>query len=537
LTVLLPIALVALLVGPAIYLVHVLHGSRKKVRVPALFLWADLPRASAGRRRRRWPPITLLLALQILAGSLAALALARPALSSDPPRHLVLIVDASASMQANDVTPTRFESARQAAARRLAALSPNDRATLIRAGVEATLVASGSPEVARQALSALQVGLGSAAIREALALGSSQVATTPDKRGQIVVLTDVAWTPLPPLGALEAPVEVVPVGGGAENQSVSSLQIRMDPSGRAQTAFVEITNTADHAVRVPVRLTADDAPLDQRDVDLAARGLTWLTVPLPLEARSVAVRLSGRDALGLDDATASIAPGGPPRDVVLMGRVSASLRRAFESIPFVRLQVPDPGSADRPHADLTVLAGVLPAQLPAGPLLLVDPPASSARLLGAGVGSAARVQVAHPLLQGLDLAGLRNESPIVTGVPGWATVVLGTVQGPLVLTGRLEGHPSVALTFDPTLSGLEKSLAYPLLISNATRFLLAPPEASGDTFDRDESDIRPRAAPTFTVTASAERAVGDGWADRWPWLLGGVLVLLTAEWVVFARRG
>ncbi|HET6316725.1 MAG TPA: BatA domain-containing protein, partial [Chloroflexota bacterium] len=115
-----PIALVALLVGPAIYLVHLLHGSRRRVRVPALFLWADLPRATAGRRRRQWPPLTLLLALQIMAGILAALALARPALSSDPPRHLALIVDASASMQATDVSPTRFEAARQMAVQRLA---------------------------------------------------------------------------------------------------------------------------------------------------------------------------------------------------------------------------------------------------------------------------------------------------------------------------------------------------------------------------------------------------------------------------------
>ncbi|HET6318170.1 MAG TPA: hypothetical protein VFG86_17075, partial [Chloroflexota bacterium] len=357
-----------------------------------------------------------------------------------------------------------------------------------------------------------------------------------ERRGQIVVLTDAAWTPLEPLGALEAPVEVVPVGGGAENQSISSLQVRMDPSGRAQTAFVEINNAADHAVRVPVRLIADDAPLDQRNVDLTARGMTWLSVPLPLEARSVAVRLAGRDALPLDDATTTLTPAGPPRDVLLMGRASPSLRRAFESMPFVRLQVADATAVDRPAAEVTVLDGVLPAQLPPGPLLLVNPPAFSARLLGVGVGSAARVQAAHPLLQGLDLAALRNETPTITTVPGWSSVILGTAQGPLVLAGRMEGHPTVALTLDPTLSGLEKSLAYPLLISNAARYLLAPAEPTNEPFDHAESDIRPRPAPSFT--ASAERAsLADGWLERWPWLLGGVLMLLGLEWLVFARRG
>src|SRR4030095_9839049 len=102
-----------------------------------------------GRRRRHWPPLTLLLALQLLAGLLAALALARPALSSDPPRHLALIVDASASMQATDVSPTRFAAARQMAMQRLGALGPGDHVSLIRAGAEASLVGSCYPGGAR----------------------------------------------------------------------------------------------------------------------------------------------------------------------------------------------------------------------------------------------------------------------------------------------------------------------------------------------------------------------------------------------------
>src|SRR6187431_90929 len=110
-TVLLPLALVALLAVPLIYLIHLLHGSRRRVRVPALFLWADLPRASTGRERRRWPPLSLLLVLQLLAAMVAALALARPANSSDPPRHVALILDASASMLATDVAPNRFDAA------------------------------------------------------------------------------------------------------------------------------------------------------------------------------------------------------------------------------------------------------------------------------------------------------------------------------------------------------------------------------------------------------------------------------------------
>jgi hypothetical protein len=393
----------------------------------------------------------------------------------------------------------------------------------------------------RSALLGARVGNGTAALREALAIASAQIAATPDLRGQIVLLTDAAWpTPPEPIGALDAPVEVVAVGGGSDNQAIDSLVVRMDPSGRSQTAFVELANVADHAVRIPVRVSGDDAPLDERQVDLPPRSRTRLAIPLPIEVGRVRVQLLGHDALALDDVAETISAGGRPREVVLAGRQSADVRRALESMPFAHLRLSSGG--DTQGGDLTVLEGTLPAQLPAGPLLLIDPPASSGRLLGVGLGSGAHVQQSHPLLQGLDLTALQAETPSVTGVPGWAKVVLGTVQGPLIMEGRLEGHPVVALTFDPATSGLEKTLAFPLLVSNASAYLLAQADAAAPTtaaepFDHTESDIAPRPLPTFEQTVPATVSATSGSLDRWPWLVGGLLIVLGLEWVVFARRG
>ena len=531
-----PVALLALAVPLAIYVVHWLFGSRRRVRVPAIFLWAELPQAPTGRSRRRRPPFSLLLLLQLLAATLAALALARPVASSDPPRHLALVLDASASMQASDVAPTRFDAARARAFDRLGGLRSTDLVSVIRAGGDATLLASGLPESVRSALAAAQPGQTAPAIREALALASSQISQTADRRGQIVLLTDAAWPAPESVGPLAAPVDVVPVGGGSENQSVASLVVRMDPTGRGQTAFVEIANSAEHAVRVPMRLSADGAPLDERQVDVAARARARLSLPLPVDAHRVGVRLLGHDALQLDDVLETTAPGGPPRDVDLLGWFSDGMRRAIESIPSLHVRAADSGVPP----DLTVLVGVLPARLPAGPLLLVDPPASSGRLLGVGLGSGARVQASHPLVQGLDLVALENETPSVSGVPGWAHVVLGTFQGPLLMEGRLEGHPAVAMTFDPSVTGLEKSIAFPLLISNATAYLLtqseSPTTAQPEPFDPAESDIAPRPVPNFESVAPTPSPT-NGATDIWPWFLTAALFVLGAEWLVFGRRG
>jgi hypothetical protein len=109
------------------------------------------------------------------------------------------------------------------------------------------------------------------------------------------------------------------------------------------------------------------------------------------------------------------------------------------------------------------------------------------------------------------------------------------------MEGRLEGRPVVSLTFDPALSGMEKSLAFPLLVSNATSFLLSQAEKSQQTpavepFDSVESDIGPRPVPTFAATLTPDQP-SAGSNQIWPWFAAGALGLLGLEWLAFARHG
>src|SRR5438067_2358176 len=216
-TLLAPIALAGFVIPLAIYAVHWFFGSRRRVRVPAIFLWTDLPQAATGRRKRHVPPFTWLLLMQFATATLAVLALARPGLPAQPPRHVALILDASASMQATDIAPSRFEAARQAAIDRLNALGPSDLVSVIRAGKHATLEASGPPGSIGASLRTALAGQTAPAIREALALASTRIAATPERRGQIVLFSDVAWPAPDSVGPLSAPIDVVPTGGGSNH--------------------------------------------------------------------------------------------------------------------------------------------------------------------------------------------------------------------------------------------------------------------------------------------------------------------------------
>src|SRR5215471_1597554 len=112
-----PLALVTFALSLPLVLLYFLKVRRRERRVSSLLLWESSRRdreASAFFQRLQRDP---LLVLQILALLALTLALARPAVtvSGYGAKKVVVVLDASASMKATDVSPTRFVSAQREA--------------------------------------------------------------------------------------------------------------------------------------------------------------------------------------------------------------------------------------------------------------------------------------------------------------------------------------------------------------------------------------------------------------------------------------
>ncbi len=486
---LVPLALALACALPvSVFLLHLLRGSRWRMRVPATFLWAGLAPSVAGHARRRLPRLTLLFLLQLGAAALSGLVLARPATPLDEPaQHVVLVLDASASMQATDVQPSRFEAARTRALDALSHLRPEDRASLVRAGPRATVLASGSPDEVREALYRFQPGDGSGALREAIALASRLAAHTPGLRGRILVFTDGAFPPLEPIGALAAPVEFVPIEADPDsgNQAIVSVQVRAQPSSPdRRVVYIELANLGDTPATLPVGLldAATGREFARPVVELPANSAGSLLAELPtdLSRLSVVLERSQHDALPLDDRVEVDTPllGTRSLRVLLVSPAPTALQQALEAIPTVQLAVvaPDAYPVAGSSAELTVFDSFLPSELPRSPLLVVNPPAGNRLLPVLGTFTAASLTLAengHPLLRGVDLAALSGAAAKRLARVPWARPVVATADGPLILEGHDRGFPVVVFAFDPAPSGLDKSLAFPLLVSNAVAQLIA----------------------------------------------------------------
>jgi hypothetical protein len=476
-TFLAPAAVLALVAIPVIILIHYLRGSRRRMRVPSVELWQGLAPGLTARNRVKRPPLSVLLLLQLLIAAGLAIALMRPAREGDVTRHLALVVDASASMQATDSNgQSRFEVARQVAIRRVKSLAAQDQVTVVRAGFRPTVEFAGAARDAESAVQRLAAGASPARLDDAVMRTTLELSRTSDLRGEIVVITDSATDSSSRLDPGAFPLEIVSVGGTAGNQAITDLSARVEPGARAIDVFAEVTNFDSRPIRSTLQLLADDIPIATRTVNNPAQGRMPTTISVPLEAARITARLTTRDVLGLDDIAEVSLPSLRPRAVLLVSNGQSALERAVRAIPGARVVTGTPEEALGAQADLTIFDGVTPKSLPSGPVILVHPPADNGVVQVTGdlrLPPITNVDTTHPFLVGVDVNAIRLNRADRLTLPTWGHTILGSSRGPLIIEGIRDGQPIAILAFDPVASGFEKSIGFPVLVANAVSSTLA----------------------------------------------------------------
>lgn len=246
-----PLGLLGLLTLPIIVLLHLLRERQRRVAVPSLLLWQNIPQTPDGVRSRKLP-LTLLLLLQLLIALMAGLALSRPqilGISGRGAQHTAIVIDTSASMLAGDGVGTRFDAARDAARAAVGGLSSGDKLTIVTAGPNARVVASGGAGDAAALLAAID-GLAAGGVGTQLdaALTLAEAALDPQLSRRVLLLTDGAIVGATPR-ELSVPVEVQTIGASAANRAVVALAAR--PWGGEIRVYSRVSNH--DAVRTPGR--------------------------------------------------------------------------------------------------------------------------------------------------------------------------------------------------------------------------------------------------------------------------------------------
>ena len=169
-----------------------MRPKRQEQVVSSTLLWRQATQDLQASRPWQRLRITALLLLQILAAIVVVLVLTRPATFIRSPigGDTIIILQASASMQATDVSPSRFEEAKSLIADLIDGLGPSDHVSIISmARIPQVVIASSSDK--SQLTAALQrakVTNEDADLEQALSLATSLAADHSD--AQVLVIGD-----------------------------------------------------------------------------------------------------------------------------------------------------------------------------------------------------------------------------------------------------------------------------------------------------------------------------------------------------------
>ena len=455
----------------ALYLLRVRGRER---RVSSTFLWRHVVHdIEANTLWQRLRP-SLLLLLQLLALAALVFALAGPYFlrASGIEGDLILVLDASASMQASDVSPSRFGQAQEEALSLIDQLPQSNLATVIRMGdVPEVLVAQSQDKArVRRAIEEARPTAGDADLDSALSLAASVVRG--ERPAQVVVLSDGNVSSLQSLGPLPYDLQYEPVGASHGNLAIAAFSIRRTETGTEGLA--RVANYGPDTRAVSLHLYAGGSLYDVRDLEVVAGGdrtVSWSSLP---EAAVLEARLVPGDAFALDDRAWAAGGSGNEARVLLVSRGNRFLEKSLSLQPGLQVTnaLPEVFSSEK-RFDLWVFDGFLPPAFPKGAALVLDPPAGSAPWVAA---AAVPVQGIRPsgdeILRYVDLSNVHVREAVPLQPPPEARVLLDSDQGPLLAAWEEPGRRIVAFAFDLHDSDLALQPAFPILTQDLTRWLL-----------------------------------------------------------------
>ncbi|HEX2142448.1 MAG TPA: VWA domain-containing protein, partial [Candidatus Limnocylindria bacterium] len=484
-----PLALIGLVGLPIIVAFYMLRLRRRDVPVGSTFLWQQLVRdveANAPWQRLRF---SWLLLVQLLIALLAVGAAVRPfgTVSSDLAANVVLIIDTSASMGAIDPEGQRMAQAREAARAVIGEVPEGGRLTVVAADDSAQVLVSETDDraAALAAVDGIQATEVPGDLTDAFALASALAAR--DSDSSVVVVTDANADRLPRVG-IGAPVRVERVGSTDDNQAIAALSAIRRSGGSQVDLFVAVSNPSTSEVSRRLEVYADGVLVDARDLTLPAEQRTEaLIASVPPSAFLVEARLDGEDALAVDDSALALVPSEEVVPALLVSDRNTYLENALALLPRLELYAVGPagyeeaieaGTEDGRPYGMVVFDRFVPDAPPPLPTLWIGPDQDGPfGTVGAAVDGPALAPIAadDPLLRFLDLSTLHvGRARAVQLADGMRAAVSSTEGEPLIAAGRVDGRTLALLTFELGETDLPLQVAFPLLVSSLTDFLLPP---------------------------------------------------------------
>jgi Ca-activated chloride channel homolog len=476
-----PIAFAFAAAIPVVIVFYLLKRKRVVKLVPSTLLWqrflADTQASSPFQKlRHNW-----LLWLQILLLLLVVFSLARPFFSGQAKesRLRVLVLDGSASMQATDEKPSRFEKAKAEALKWVDGLRDREQMMVLLAGASTEVKQSPTSDKTslRRAIHSCAPSDAATSLGDALKTAG---AFTYEKRGEeevtsgeIHVFSDGAFPPLAELENKNLPIVYHRIGTTGNNAAIVSLEVRANPENPKERAiFAGVANYSSNAINAEVQLSFNGELLQARPTELSATNTTPIVFVAPQDKDGVfTVRLQANDDMAADNTASSVSLLPQPVRILLVTRGNRFLEKALRTPPNVILSTsPVLTGSD---FDVVVLDDVTPPALPTANILAFHVAATNWFSAWDTVKNPAIVdwRTSHPLLRFVSLDNVQIGETLSVKTPNWGLALVDSPQTPLLVAGELDQRRIVWAGFDSLQSTWPLRVSFPIFIANAVQWL------------------------------------------------------------------
>lgn len=472
-------------VGFGVVVLYVLKLRRRVVAVPFSPLWERILRdweaTTLFSRLKRL--LSLLLQLALLALLVLALGDPRAAESLLEGRTVVVIVDASASMQATDVAPNRMAAAKEQVKTLIHGLGGADRMLVAQMDAMVTPMGplTGDSSALERQIDAVHPTDARADFARALRFATDVLRGV--ERGEIVVVSDGALGESSdasgPVRLGSAKLSYVPIGKDARNVGITQFSVRRYPLDRSRyEVMLELTNTGPVAEDVELQLLGDGALVDLTKLRLQpGERLPRFYPQLSGASRTLESKIArvdgSHDGLAADDHAYALLPERRRARILVVTEGNTYLDAALLLDEYLEVTDVAPSAyaeaAARREWDAVIFDRVTPAEMPKASALYLDPRGPTGPVkVAAQLKQPAfdKLDRKHPVLRFLAL----DDVNIAVGhklVPESGDKVLGASDGgasPILVTGSRAGYRFVALGFDVRDSDLPLRAAWPLFV-------------------------------------------------------------------------
>jgi Ca-activated chloride channel family protein len=475
-----PLAFLFALTIPVVIVFYLLKRKRVVRLVSSTLLWQKFlaeTQASAPfqKLRRNW-----LLILQILLLILAVLALSRPyfATSAKSSDLRVLILDASASMQSTDETPSRFEKARQEALKWVDSLRDQDKMVVLQVAANTEVKQSETSEKSalRRAIMACQPMDSPTRLGPALKMAESLVRDRgKESNPEIHLFSDGAVPDMNEFDNQALPLIYHRVGQDANNLGITALDVKANPEDASQRAvYISVANFSSNTMDSDLELLLDSKLVNTRPLKVGPGEVSPQIFLASQERDGVfTARLTAKDDLAADNEASIVSLLPHPVKVLLVTRGNKFLEKALRAAANVQLTVVDHLNDDASEYDFVTLDDVIPTVWPRGNVFVIHVADTNWFDGISQLETPAIVdwRATHPVLRYVGFDNVQIAKSMLVKTPSWGLSLVDSPQSPLMVAGDLGRQRILWLGFDTLESTWPYRVSFPIFVANVAEFL------------------------------------------------------------------